>query len=688
LNWFKPAAGRAPWAREKPNQVKAPAARGADAAELADPESAFNMSKRVTTAVLCLASAMAAPLRSQPIETAPVQTVVVTATRNPIALIDAPASMTVVTRAQIAERGADNVLDALRAETGVTLAGRTISGRKGISLRGMDGRHTLTLVDGKRIAPSDGVVGHSDFQYDWIPVEAIERIEVIRGPMSVLYGSEALGGVINVILRPMGESWAFSALLEGRHADGERGGDGQRAALRVAGPLGEHWRLGVTASDVRREAVDSEADARISDLEGRRKRDALVQLAWLPADGQQVQLEHWAGREDRWAGARERGGKRRFHETLHDIERAHTSLGWAADWGGERELRSLLRTYESSIDVTNTRTEGVAALRPQKIIARVLEGQASLLPVRNQLVTVGFEGRDETLYNEGLPGQRGDAEHRALYLQDEIRVNPALALTLGLRNDRQSAYGSEWSPRAYAVWRPAPQWTLKGGYGHGFMAPTLKQSSPGYREDEGPNTYFGNAEVQPETNDSVEVGVGWDAPQASAQLTLFQNRVNDLIVTRRFDTVAGRGYYVFDNIDSARLQGAEASTTLRFGGGVMAVLNYLYLDATDGNGNRLEKRPRHTLGARLDWVADPWAAGLVLSSTRDQVLASPVPGQPPQQVPAITLLGAHAQWRITPAVELGLGVDNLTDVRLSEKSPLFTYAEAPRTWRIALRGRW
>jgi len=120
----------------------------------------------------------------------------------------------------------------------------------------------------------------------------------------------------------------------------------------------------------------------------------------------------------------------------------------------------------------------------------------------------------------------------------------------------------------------------------------------------------------------------------------------------------------------------------------MAVLNYLYLDATDGNGNRLEKRPRHTLGARLDWVGDPWAAGLVLTSTRDQILASLVPGQPPQPGPAITLLGAHAQWRITPAIELGLGVDNLTDVRLSEQSPLFTYAEAPRTWRLALRGRW
>ena len=90
------------------------------------------------------------------------------------------------------------MLDALRGESGVTLQGRTIGGRKVLSLRGMDSRHTLFLVDGKRIGASDGVIGHSDFQYDWIAVEDIERIEVVRGPMSVLYGSEALGGVVHM----------------------------------------------------------------------------------------------------------------------------------------------------------------------------------------------------------------------------------------------------------------------------------------------------------------------------------------------------------------------------------------------------------------------------------------------------------------------------------------------------------
>jgi outer membrane receptor for ferrienterochelin and colicins len=674
--------------RENPNQVNARRGAAAQAVGMVDRGDPIGRSKHVATVLCCALAGVTTAVGAQPAESLPTPSVVVTATRHPMPFIDAPASMSVVTREQIEQRGADNVLQALLGESGITLQGRTIGGRRGLSVRGMDGRHVLTLVNGKRISASDGVIGHSDFQYDWIPIEGIERIEVIRGPMSVLYGSEALGGVINVILRQPGDVWAGSALLEGRQAIDARGGDGQRVAARVAGPLGPQWRLGVTLSDVRLESVASEAEPLISEIEDRQKRDALVQLAWLPTEGQLVEAEYWVGMEERWATSRERGGRKRYYDTQTDIDRGHASLGWAARWGGALELSSLLRVYESSLDTSNTRSNGVAALRPQKLVDRVIEGQATLAATRQQLVTGGFERRDETLHNDGLPGGWADALHQALYVQDEIAIDPTLALTLGLRYDRQDLFGGEWSPRIYAVWNPAPQWTVKGGYGHGFKAPTLKQISPDYREDEGPNTYFGNADVQPETNDSVELGVGWSTPQASAMLTLFHNQVDNLIVARLFDTVAGRGQYLFENIDQATLRGAEASLRGVLGGGFWTTLNYQYLTAIDGNGQRLEKRPRHSLGARLDWAWGPWTAGLLLTSTYGQLLASAVPGQPPQQVPTLTLLGAQAQWQITPVVELGVGVDNLSDMRLSDKSPLFTYAEPPRTWRLALRTRW
>jgi outer membrane receptor for ferrienterochelin and colicins len=79
---------------------------------------------------------------------------------------------------------------------------------------------------------------------------------------------------------------------------------------------------------------------------------------------------------------------------------------------------------------------------------------------------------------------------------------------------------------------------------------------------------------------------------------------------------------------------------------------------------------------------------LRVDNTQGQLLASAVPGQPLQRVPALTLVGVQASWQLGRGLELGAGVENLTGLRLSEKSPLFTYAEAPRTLRLSLRGRW
>ena len=617
------------------------------------------------------------------------QTIVVSATRHAMALIDAPASIDVVTRAQIEARGADNLFEAIRGDTGISIQARPISGRKAINLRGMDSRHTLVLVDGKRIGASDGVIGHSDYQYDWIAVDDIERIEVIRGPMSVLYGAEALGGVVNVITRaPGAERWHLGVMGEGSIAQGGRGGDGFRTALHADGPLAAGLRLAVNVSDVRREAVASRADARISDLEGRHKRDAALRLLATPAAGHEVVLEYRSGDETRWADAKERSGARRYYLSETPIDRSHSSLGWTFASGGAWDLRTQLRAYRSTLDAANARNNGVAALRPNALDDRVVEGLASFVPWAGQTTSTGFELRREQLRNAGLPGGQTEADHRALYLQHEVPLARSLSLTAGLRHDHHSRFGREWSPRAYLVWQAAPRWTVKGGYGHGFKAPTLKQISPDYKEDEGPFTYVGNAALKPETNDAVEAAVGWDGGTAGLQLTAFRNQVDELIITRLIGVVAGRNTYVFENSDHATLQGLEAAATWRATPSLTLGASWQGLDATDAHGQRLEKRPRQMLGLKADWARGAWRAGARVEHQRGLLLAASVPGQALQPVPDLTLLSAHAGVDLGQGLDLSLGVSNLGNVDLAAKSALFTYAEAPRTWRLTLRGRW
>ncbi|MDO8419855.1 MAG: TonB-dependent receptor [Rubrivivax sp.] len=636
-------------------------------------------------------AALAAPGGPAAAAEEPAPSVVVTATRHAVLETAAPAAMSVVTRRQIESRGADNVLDAIRGEPGVSLQGRAIGGRKVLSMRGMDSKHTLFLVDGRRVGASDGVIGHSDFQYDWIAVEDIERIEVVRGPLSVLYGSEAMGGVVNVITREPGDRWRLGASIEGSDAEGGRGGDGRRLAMRADGPLGGGLAMRAGAAATRVDALASPADPRISELEGRDKDDGWLGLGWRGAGGQRVDFEHRTGREDREAGARERSGRRRYHETFNDIERSLTSLGWEAEWaaaGGGPAWFSQLRTYRASVEVVNRRTEGVAVNPPQQIEDRVLEGQArSTLGAHG--LTGGFEARNESLADPGLPGGRSIAQYRALFVQDEMALARTFDLTVGLRHDQHQLFGHEWSPRVYGVWRASGAWTVKGGYSHGFKAPNLKQIVPGART-EGPNTFLGNPALQPERSDVVELGAGFAAGPTQAQVMLFDQRVEDLIEVRLVapGPVPGVGIYTYDNLAKARLRGAETALAQALGAGFTARLSYAYLDARADSGQRLDKRPRHSATVQLDWEQGRWRAGASAEYSGDQVMPSLTAGAPSEPVGDVTLVGAHVSRTLPWGLELALGVQNLGDVRLAEKSPLFTHVESPRTWRLTLRGRW
>jgi outer membrane receptor for ferrienterochelin and colicins len=614
--------------------------------------------------------------------------VVVTATRRPILEIEAPAAMTVVTRREIEQRGADNVLDAIRGETGVSLQGRAIGGRQVISLRGLDSRHTLFLVDGRRVSASDSVIGHSDFQYDWIPVEDIERIEIARGPLSVLYGSEALGGVVNVITREPSGQWSGGATVEGSWAEGGRGGGGYRAAAGVSGPLGNGLALRAGASQAHLDPLASVEDPQISELEGRDKSEGWLGLAWFAPTGHRLDAEYRQSREERQADARERGGARRYHETFNQLDRQLATLGWSAQWGGPLALASQLRAYSSVIDVVNERTAGVAINPPQRLQDEVLEGQLSAGFVR-QTWTTGFEARNESLEDPGLPGGRSVALLRALYLQDEWAATPDLRFTLGARVDHNSLYGSELSPRAYVVWRASPAWTIKGGYGHGFKAPNLKQIVPGARR-EGPNLFLGNPDLQPETSNSVEIGAGWQQGGSEVQLMVFDQHIDDLIEVSlvKAGQVPGTGTYTYENVARARMRGIEAGLGQALGAGFTLGLSYNYLDARDGDGQRLDKRPRNAATLRLDWQQGDWRAGARAEYAAGELFPAAIVGAPSQPAPSTTLVNAYLIRALPAGLELALGVDNLTNLRLADESSLFQQAEPPRAWRLALRGRW
>ena len=363
-----------------------------------------------------------------------------------------------------------------------------------------------------------------------------------------------------------------------------------------------------------------------------------------------------------------------------------SSLNWESAWADS--LETQLRAYRSTIDVANRRTAGVAINPPQRVQEQVLEGQARR-PFDAHAVSAGFEARNESLDDPGLPGGRSVLPHRSLFIQDEWSASKPLTMTFGVRYDKHDRYGSEWSPRAYAVWRVAEAWTLKGGVSHGFKVPNLKQVVPGARP-EGPNTFIGNPDLKPERSDAIEVGVGYAAGASQVQLMLFDQRVDNLVEVRLVTPgpTPGIGTYTYENLAKARLRGLEASAVWPLGAGFTGALSYTYLDARSGNGLRLERRPRHSATVRLDWQHGPWRVGAYAEHAGDQLLPAATANLPAQPVPDLTMLGANVSVGLPAGLEASLGVRNLSNLRLVDKSSLFTQVEAPRTWRITLRGRW
>ncbi|WP_221293259.1 TonB-dependent receptor plug domain-containing protein [Stutzerimonas stutzeri] len=614
-------------------------------------------------------------------ETTELNPMVVTATRSSVSLADAPAAMTVITAEQIRARGATNLLEALRGTPGITLNGRQVGGRKTLSIRGAEDRHTLVLIDGRRISSTDDTIGHSDYQYGWVGIEQIERIEVVRGPMSALYGSEAIGGVINIITRQAQREWSGGVTLRGDVGQGDTG-NGHRLAARASGPLAESLDVAMAVEEVRRESTPWEQDRRVSEMEGQDRQTGSLAISYRPFEGQTLKLDLLRSDETRDRDQQYAYYARPIYLDTYELERRQNSLAWNADWG---DLQSQLRFTRSEFDVTNKRTHNLAPTRPQSIRDDVWDGSLSFHIGEDHALTVGGEHRDERLENAGLIGGSDSATHQAVFIQDEIALATGWALTLGARLDDHEIFGRETSPRAWLVWRATPELTFKAGYGEAFRAPTLKQISPNYVGAEGPHTFLGNADIKPETSRSFELGVDWHDERGTYTANLYRNEIDDLIYYRRLRTEPGippRTIYQYDNIEQARIEGLELTGRRELGYGIALGATVDWMDPRDARTDaKLNGRPEFTATPSLEWTMAKWNALVQWEYIGKQYLEGSN-GQ--ERAPGYSVVNASLGYRLHDNLTLRGGVLNIGNVRLEDKSELFGYAEQGRTGWLAV----
>ncbi len=558
----------------------------------------------------------------------------------------APASVTLVGRDTLEQRRFATLAEALVDVEGVDVGqdvGKT--GGLTISMRGMPSDYTLMLIDGRRQNAAGNVTpnGFTETATSFMPpVGAIERIEVVRGPMSTLYGSDAMGGVVNVITRKVADRWGGTATIDGTlQSDSDYGNTSQGTAY-LAGPLLSRA-IGLA---VRGNAYHREAAA----------------LTYDNAAGDDVAITSF-GLSPTEADVRTIGGRLSFlphvdHDIVIDADRAtqaydnsNRQLGTVGLQGGyQDELRferdQAVASYNGRFgfgivdsSLTRATTETIGRTIPPGTPGRVPGDLRTLratntivdakvvAPVGRHTFSVGGQWWDATMVDAVAPAPY-DHVQKALFAEDEWRLASSASLTLGVRHDDHSTFGGATSPRAYLVVTPSASWTIKGGVSRGFKTPRLEQLAEGITGFGGQGTIplLGSPGLKPETSTTTEVAAYYVRGRFSANVGAFNNEFQDKIASGPgLENCSFRGapnrpgcvdfgtwpnvdlFGQSVNVDEAVTRGIEAASRLAFGTRWQLMANYTLTDSEQRSGAQaglpLVNTPRHMFNSNLRYAA-------------------------------------------------------------------------------------
>jgi len=617
-------------------------------------------------------------------------TITVTPTLTTQKLRLAPASGSVISREEIKERNADDLLTALRGEPGVSFTRAGGIGRKAILMRGMEAKHTLLLMDGRRIPTSDDVFGHADYEYGWVPMSQVERIEVVRGPMSTLYGSDALGGVVNMITRQPTEEWSGGLLMRAATTANKQKAVGSgRAAVYVAGKISDRLALRLTGDTSGQGRTKNRYNKGVSELEGKLHNTGGATAYVTLTPQQTVQLQYDQGRDKRYFDTQDPAD---FGDTTELIDYENrfnvNRQSYGVTWDGNfANWVAQARAYKNNIKVRNSADSNrIRPTNPQEMTDEVVDGHASYQFARHWL-TVGAEYRNEELRNFDLDNGKRSVEYKALFVQDEIDLTDTLLFTAGVRYNRHNHFSDEFTPRAYLVWEATPDLVVKGGYGRGYRMPSLKQSSASYhsRIVAGGSIFefIGNEDIKPEKSDSYELGVDWQLNTLNLNATVYHNEVRNLIENKLVGFAPGPVplfHFQFDNVDKARMTGLETGFAWQAHPDVLWGGSVNYLKTKDLNTReQLLYRPKVTATTYLDWRLVEGLTARINAEHTGRQKFEPNTGDSRTTSPRYTLWGASLAKRFNEHFTVRGGVENIGDTHLAKKSINFRVVEHGRT---------
>ena len=590
-------------------------------------------------------------------ETAPV---VVTASGFEEDVRFAPASISVIKADEIAQRGYTDLRQVLDMVEGVDTFGAT--GRfdtPAVSIRGMDDGYTLLLVDGvAQVGP--GIAGGMMRSFNQLantslPTPSqIERIEVVRGPMSTLYGSDAMGGVINIITKKVTDEFHGSVSVGSILETTDNKSNTMKYNFNVAGPItrdkvgmqmrGSYLKRGPSAFGVDKEKRDYD------------NWNLGTRVTYTPAAGHSYYLDIDRGQNMR-DGDFAQAGRMDIPSPPAPVAGAFVRTKLDGGVAQRFDRMKIVLGAENKVGREGTWTNTLSFLRNEMHLDADMTGTAkpSLMPraipirsqirnnVKNDFVTFDTKyvtplGDDHTLavgarwQREGVdyhlmrrmgptgfapPMLTAQMQRRnsndngslsraswALYGEDTWALTKKLVFTYGLRYDHPEDYDDNLSPRGYLIYMPNRNFTVKGGVATGYKAPTMLQSAPvDIHLNITGEIYRGNTGLKPEKSTTEEIGFYYhNEHDTDAHVTFFHTDFQNKIDLS--DAVGGVRTY--ENVGKARIHGVEVGTKFAIAPKVSAGLNWTLLTSQIKSGKNvgqpLRSTPKQAVNLRLDWM--------------------------------------------------------------------------------------
>ena len=553
--------------------------------------------------------------------------VVVTAARSPVALKDTLASTTVITEEDIQRTQARNLYQVLKTVPGVNVRRR--GGRaanSSVSLRGMGASGTLVLVDGIRI--ESGTSGDVDIQQ--IPVDQIERIEIVRGPKSSLYGSSALGGVIQIFTR--------AGKNDGVRYSAGYGSDNTREGVVTASGSSDNSTYSLTLSHVESDGFDNQ----YSD-------DDATGEAWLDYDddsyrktnfsyrGVATMSEHVDGFVSlvRNEAVNDWDGNGAYPSTVSDSTLATVGTEFSFDnYTSKLQYGRFNDEYVSSDRLAYWNNGTGKVTRDEGIWENTYQMDD------NNRVSFGadYKVEDAAYILEWGDYNKEDRDMFSGYINGSSRLG-SVTIEGGYRHDDDEVFGSHLTGDGGIAWHLSEQTKLSFTYGEAFKAPSNNDLYyPGY----------GNPNLKPESSRSIELGVDTYSDTVMASFHVFRTKADDLIA---YNPVI----YGPENINKATIKGAE----LQFGTQLFSLdmgLNLTYQQPKNAiTGDDLQLTPRQVASLEVDKVTERWSVGMSWYVQGKQY------DNRGDRLPGYGLLGLRGSYQLNPQWTFRTRIDNVLD---------------------------